>query len=131
MNISGIVIMLEENGLTEVSEILSLSDHSVIEFFYDFDIDELKAARAYANEESDAEEDSIEWKREYYIPYLLDIAKDNSEAIVEEAMDEFELEWKLEDSTLDANENKYLRFVLACAKEEYIGDLEELLNDYL
>lgn len=123
--------MLEESGLTEISEILVEDNHAILEFFYDFDSDELSAAKSYANEESDAEEGTSEWRRDWYIPYLLDIAKDNSEGIIEDAMDEFELEWKLNEVNVDSNNNGYIKFMLACCEEDYTGDLDELLNDYL
>ena len=98
-----IIEMLEENGLTEIEEILVDDDKVIVEFFYDFDRDELKAAESYANEESDTEKESEEWKKDWYIPYLLDIAKDNIENIIEDIGDEFEVEGMAHELNIDGN----------------------------
>ena len=131
MNVADIIEILEEDGLSEVEEIMASNDNAVIEFFYDFDGDEIKAARAYANEESDAEENSDEWNRDWFIPYLLEIAKDNVEAVMEDIADELQVEGIVKESKIDGNNNDYIKFIGAFCTENCKVELEDLLNDYL
>ena len=126
-----IIEMLEENGLTEIEEILVDDDKVIVEFFYDFDRDELKAAESYANEESDTEKESEEWKKDWYIPYLLDIAKDNIENIIEDIGDEFEVEGMAHELNIDGNNTDYIKFIAAFCTEDCDLSLEDMLNDYL
>ena len=131
MNAFDIIEMLEDNDLTEVKELLVEDDKVVLEFFYDFDKEELNAAKAYANEESDLEEGSYEWNRDWFIPYLLDIAKDNIESTIEDINDELELEGIFHELKIDGNNNDYIKFVSAFCTEDCNEELEEILNDYL
>lgn len=131
MDIVNITEMLIENGLSEITEILIDEEKCVLEFFYDFDKEEIEGAKAYANEESDLDEESDEWRTDYYIPYLLDIAKDNVDSIVEDICEELELSGKALEVEIDANTLDYMKFKAAFCIEEYEGDLEALLNDYL
>ena len=85
MDISEIKSFLEDNDLSDVEEIKQEDDYILLKFYYDFDNDELMAAKSYSNEESDFEAESDEWYNDYYIPFLKDIADDNVESIVEDA----------------------------------------------
>lgn len=131
MNAFEISQRLEQEGLTEIEEILVEDDKVILEFFYDFDREELNAARAYANEESDLEEDSNEWKVDWYIPYLLDIARDNIENIIEEVSDELEISGVFQEVKIDGNNNDYIKFIAAFCTDDFDMELEEILNDYL
>lgn len=131
MNAFEIAQRLEQEGLTEIEEVLVENDKVILEFFYDFDREELSAARAYANEESDLEEDSNEWKAEWYIPYLLDIAKDNIENVIEEIDDDFEVSGVFQEVKIDGNNNDYIKFVAVFCTDDCDEDLEEILSDYL
>lgn len=131
MNAFDIIEILEENGLTEIQEVLVKNDRVVLEFFYDFDNEELNAAKAYANEESDLEEGSDEWNRDWFIPYLLDIAKDNIESTIEEINDELEFEGMAHELNIDGNNKDYIKFISVFCTEDCDVELEEMLNDYL
>lgn len=131
MNITEIIGFLEENGLSEIEEIKSEDNFVVLKFYYDFDKDEILAARAYANEESDLEEESDEWYRDWYLSYLSDIARDNVDGIIEDLNDELELEGKTKEIEIDANNADYMKFVAVLCSENFEEDLEETLNDYL
>ncbi|MGL5415680.1 MAG: hypothetical protein ACRDAU_08475 [Clostridium sp.] len=131
MDIVNITEMLIENGVSEVTELLVEKEKCVLEFFYDFDKEEVEGAKAYANEESDLDEGSDEWRTDYYIPYLLDIAKDNVDSIVEDICEELEFTGKANEVEIDANTLDYMKFRVAFCIDEYEGDLEALLNDYL
>ncbi|MBM7834964.1 hypothetical protein [Clostridium sardiniense] len=131
MNAFDIIEILEDNGLTEIQEVLVKDDRVVLEFFYDFDNEELNAAKAYANEESDLEEGSDEWNRDWFIPYLLDIAKDNIESTIEEINDELEFEGMAHELNIDGNNKDYIKFISVFCTEDCDIELEEMLNDYL
>ncbi|GAA0070578.1 hypothetical protein UT300003_21020 [Clostridium sardiniense] len=131
MNAFDIIEILEDNGLTEIQEVLVKDDRVVLEFFYDFDNEELNAAKAYANEESDLEEGSDEWNRDWFIPYLLDIAKDNIESTIEEINDELEFEGMAHELNIDGNNKDYIKFISVFCTEDCDVELEEMLNDYL
>ena len=131
MQTTEIIEFLEENGLSEIEEIKTEDNFIVLKFYYDFDTDEILAARAYANEESDLEEESDEWYRDWYLSYLSDIAKDNVEGIVEDLGDELELASKIKEVEIDVNNADYMKFVAILCSEDFEEDLEETLNDYL
>lgn len=131
MNAFDIIEILEDNGLTEIQEVLVKDDRVVLEFFYDFDSEELNAAKAYANEESDLEEGSDEWNRDWFIPYLLDIAKDNIESTIEEINDELEFEGMAHELNIDGNNKDYIKFISVFCTEDCDVELEVMLNDYL
>lgn len=130
MDCSEIIDYLEENALAEIEEVKQNNDYSLIKFYYDFDRDEISAAKNYSNDESDFEEESDEWYREYYIPFLKDIAIDNVESIVEEIAEEFEVEYSLKELGMESGESGYFKFLVAVSEELNDVELEEILNDY-
>ncbi|MBS5925863.1 MAG: hypothetical protein KIC66_02090 [Clostridium sp.] len=131
MQTTEIIEFLEENGLSEIEEVKTEDNFIVLKFYYDFDKEEILAARAYANEESDLEEESDEWYRDWYLSYLSDVAKDNVEGIVEDLGDELELASKIKEVEIDVNNADYMKFVTILCSEDFEEDLEEVLNDYL
>lgn len=131
MDISEIKSFLEDNDLSDVEEIKQEDDYILLKFYYDFDKDELMAAKSYSNEESDFEAESDEWYNEYYIPFLKDIADDNVESIVEDAAEEFEIEGKYKSLVMESGELGYLRFVAVFSAEMDESEMEDILNDYV
>lgn len=131
MDISEIKSFLEDNDLSDVEEIKQEDDYILLKFYYDFDKDELMAAKSYSNEESDFEAESDEWYNEYYIPFLKDIADDNVESIVEDASEEFEIEGKYKSLVMESGELGYLRFVAVFSAEMDESEMEDILNDYV
>ena len=129
MNISEILGFLEDEGLTEVEEVSCTDEYSVIKFFYDFDNDEIEAAKAYANEESDDEENSDEWYKEWYNPYLLDVANDNVDGIMEDTIDEFEVSLNYKVTEAEIGDTNYVKYLVIVTKDEEL-DLEEIINEY-
>ena len=119
MKTSEIIEFLEENGLSEVEEIKVEDNFVVLKFYYDFDKDEILAARSYANEESDLEEESDEWYRDWYLSYLADIAKDNVESIVEDIGEELELEGKAKELEIDSNNADYMKFICVLCSDDF------------
>ncbi|MBS5984643.1 MAG: hypothetical protein KIC67_18890 [Clostridium butyricum] len=131
MDISEIKSFLEDNDLSDVEEIKQEDDYILLKFYYDFDKDELMAAKSYSNEESDFEAESDEWYNEYYIPFLKDIADDNVGSIVEDAAEEFEIEGKYKSLVMESGELGYLRFVAVFSAEMDESEMEDILNDYV
>lgn len=131
MDISEIKSFLEDNDLSDVEEIKQEDDYILLKFYYDFDKDELMAAKSYSNEESDFEAESDEWYNDYYIPFLKDIADDNVESIVEDAAEEFEIEGKYKSLIMESGELGYLRFVAVFSGEMDESEMEDILNDYV
>jgi len=131
LDISEIKSFLEDNDLSDVEEIKQEDDYILLKFYYDFDKDELMAAKSYSNEESDFEAESDEWYNDYYIPFLKDIADDNVESIVEDAAEEFEIEGKYKSLVMESGELGYLRFVAVFSAEMDESEMEDILNDYV
>lgn len=127
---SEIISYLEDNGLADVEEMKQKKSYTIIKFYYDFDKEELAAAKTYSNEESDFEPESDEWYNEYYIPYLRDIAVDNVESILEEIMDEYEVESKYKEFEMENGDSGYFKFVAVFSDELTDSEMEDVLNDY-
>lgn len=130
MEISEIEDFLQDNGLSEIEEIKSEENYSIIKFYYDFDKDELSAARAYANEESDLESESAEWYTDWYLSYLSDIANDNVEEVMEEVMEEFEVITFHKALEMTAKTADYMKFVAIITNEE-LDDMDDILMEYM
>ena len=130
MDISEIRSFLEDNDLSDVEEVKQEDDYVLVKFYYDFDKEELMAAKSYSNDESDFEAESDEWYNEYYIPYLKEIAEDNVESIIEDVAEEFEMEGKYKELGMESGDLGYLRFIAVFSPEMDEGEMEDILNDY-
>lgn len=130
MKSSEIISYLEDNDLADIEEIKQKSDYVIIRFYYDFDKEELSAAKAYATEESDFEPESDEWYNEFYIPYLRDIAIDNVESIMDEIVDELEIESKYKEFGMENGDSGYFKFAAVFSDTLIDTQMEEILNDY-
>ncbi|MBD7909939.1 MULTISPECIES: hypothetical protein [Clostridium] len=131
MEITEIIEFLEDNDISEIKEIKSEDNYVVFNFFYDFDKEEMSAARSYANEESDVEEESNEWYREWYFSYLYDVAKDNIEEILDDMNEEFGTSSLSKVITSHANNIEYVKFAVIVCNNTFEWDMEDALNDYL
>lgn len=127
---SEIISYLEDNGLEDVEEIKQKKNYVIIKFYYDFDKEELSAAKTYSTEESDFEPETDEWYNEYYIPYLKDIAVDNVESILEEIIDEYEVEAKYKEFGMENGDSVYFKFMAVFSDELTDAEMEDILNDY-
>ena len=130
MKSSEIIGYLEDNDLADIEELKKKGNCVIIKFYYDFDKEEISAAKAYSTEESDFEPESDEWYKEYYIPYLRDIAVDNAESVMEEIMEEFELEAKYKEIGMENGDSGYFKFIAAFSDELTDVEMEDILNDY-
>ncbi|NFG23566.1 hypothetical protein FDF11_08980 [Clostridium botulinum] len=130
MKSSEIIEYLEKNGLSEVEEINITDEYILIKFFYDFDKEEIDAAENYANEDCDFDDDSDEWYNDFYMPYLNDIAMDNIESIIEDAMEDLDIEGKYRQIESETRNLGYVKFISVFANSDSEVDLDEVLIDY-
>lgn len=129
MNSKDIIKVLENNGLSDIEEVSYKEGFAVIRFFYDFDEDELKAARAYAKDECEEEEESESWYEDYFLPYLNDLAIDNVGEIMEEIMEEFGAEVQYISYELDSENYEYNEFVAVVVSGDKDLNIEEVLDE--
>lgn len=129
MNSKDIIKVLENNGLSDIEEIKYKEGFAVIRFFYDFDEDELKAARAYAKDECEEEEESEGWYEDYFLPYLNDLAIDNVGEVMEEIMEEFNAEAQYISYELDSENYEYNEFVAVIVSGDKDLNIEEVLDE--
>lgn len=121
-----IIEFLGKNDLSDVEEVDYEEGILVLRFSYDFDKDELAAAKNYASDESEDTEDGEVWREEFYIPYLNDIAADNVGEIIEEAIEEFELIGQYVSYGVDEEQERN-EFIAVFSKEDF--DIEEVLDN--
>lgn len=131
MKSSEIINYLEDADLADIEELKRSAKYVIIKFYYDFDKEEMSAAKAYSTEESDYEPESDEWYNEYYVPYLKEIAVDNVESIMEEVMEELELEAVYKQLGMENGDTGYFKFVAAFSNELTDTEMEDILNDYI
>lgn len=122
-----IINFLQSNGLEEVED-LSYDDIIVLKFFFDFDDDELKAARAYASDECEEEEESDTWYDEFYLQYLNELAVDNVGEVIEDLMEELEIEAQYMSYELDKENHEYSEFVAVFYNKGKELDLDQILD---
>lgn len=130
MKSSEIISYLEDNDLDDIEELKRKSNYVVLKFYYEFDKDEINAAKVYSTEESDFEPESDEWYKEYYLPYLRDIAVDNAESILEDVMEEYEIEAKYKELGIENVDSDSFKFIAIFSDELTDSEMEDVLNDY-
>jgi hypothetical protein len=126
-----ILDFLKENGLTEAEEIGYKDDIFVVNFFYDFDEEEIKSAKAYSNDESEETAESEVWYEEFFLPYLNDLAVDNVGEVIEEIMEKFNIDgqyvsYEMDEEAHDCNE--FVAIFHEKGKEVNIEKIIEELN---
>ncbi|NLM35545.1 MAG: hypothetical protein GX206_08910 [Clostridiales bacterium] len=126
---SKIIAFLEDNDLSEVEEVKFDDEALVLRFYYDFDRDEIEAARAYANDECEEEEESEEWYEEYFLPYLNDLAIDNAGEVLEDLMDEFDVQAQYITYETDQESYDYCEFIAVIYEKDKNCDIEEILDE--
>ena len=129
MKTSTIINYLKQNDVEQIEEISYKDNFLILKFSYDFDKDETNAAKAYANEESDYEEESSEWYKEYFIPYLNDIATDNISEIIEEIIEDFEVQGQFVSYDMDINNYAFNQFLAVFTESEEEFDIDEIIDE--
>ena len=121
--------MLEKNQLSQIEEVEYKEGAVVLRFFYDFDEDEIKAARAYSNDESEDEENGDAWYEEFFLPYLYDIAVDNAGEVVEEIMEELNVNAQFVSYEMDEEEYSYNEFIAVFCPKGNAIEIEQVLEE--
>lgn len=124
MDSKAAIDFLIENSLSDVDIVKDDGDKIGVVFFYDFDKVELAAASAYANEESDYDQESSEWYSEMFLPYLKDIAVDNVSEILEDLSEELGCEYDMKWDKLESGSYQYMKFYVVLQEENEV-DAEE------
>lgn len=118
-----------ENSDLSIIEDVDYENTLVVKVFYEFDEAEINAAKCYANEETDFEENSIDWIGEGVIPYLDDIAQDSVEEIMEDLVSDLDLEVEFVAREISRENYSYKEFLLAIASEEDDLDIDKVMYD--
>ena len=131
MDSERIIYILEQNGVDDIEEIVSKDNYFVVRFCYEFDNEEISAAKAYSNEESQEEEGSSDWYSDWYLPYLYDIAKDNIQEVIEEICEEFDIEGEFKEVEAQMGDIDFMKGIAIFCQDSSEVDLEDVLNDNL
>lgn len=123
-----IINFLLNNDLEEVQEINNDGEVLVLRFYYDFDEDEISAARAYASDESEDEEEGDSWYDEFLLPYLNELAVDSTGEIIEELMEELSVEAQYMSYEIDRENYDYNEFIAVFYEKGKSIDLDEVLK---
>lgn len=124
-----IVGFLNENDISEVEEIKYKDNIFVARLYYDFDDDEIDAARNYAKDESEDEEGGEIWNEEFFLPYLNDVAIDNIGDIFEELMENLNIEVQYMSYDVDENQYDYSEIIAVFYDKDDNIDIETVLDD--
>ena len=124
-----IIKILESNEFSEIEEIEYKEDTVVLRFFYDFDEDEIEAAKAYSNDESEDEENGDEWYEEFFLPYLNDLAVDNVGEVIEGIMDELNLDAQYVSYEMDEEEYSNNEFIASFFPKGKLVEIEQVLEE--
>ena len=123
-----IISFLLDNDLDEVEELSCDNGVVVLRFYYDFDEAELSAAKAYANDECEDEEEGDSWYEEFLLPYLNELAVDSTGEVIEELMEELNLEAQYMSYELDKKNYAYNEFIGVFYEKGKDIDLDAILD---
>lgn len=124
-----IIKALKEKGVSDIEEIKYKRGYLLVKFFYDFDDDEISAARTYSNEEGTYESETEEWFKELYLPYLYDISLDNVEEYIEEITEEYEIQGQFVAYDVDINNPTFGEFLAIFSEDEEEVDIDEVVEE--
>ena len=124
-----IIKALKEKGVSDIEEIKYKRGYLLVKCFYDFDDDEIAAARSYSNEEGTYESETEEWFKELYLPYLYDISLDNVEEYIEEITEEYEIQGQFVAYDVDINNPTFGEFLAIFSEDEEEVDIDEVVEE--
>jgi len=127
----GILNYLKENGLGDAEELAYKDDIFVVNFFYDFDEEEIKSAKAYSNDESKEEEkeEGEIWYEEFFLPYLNDLAVDNVGEVIEEIMGKFNIDGQYVSYEMDEEAHECNEFVAIFHEKGKEINIEKIIEE--
>lgn len=118
---------LDESGMSDIEVVKEEKDYMAVKFYYDFDSDELKAAEAYANDESGKEKDDS-WFEEFYLPYLTELAVDNVGEVVEEIMGDTGTKAQFISYQMEEDDD-FSEFIAVFHDENAVLSIEDILEN--
>ena len=124
-----IINFLKQNELEDIEELTYKDEAFVVRFYYDFDEDEIEAAKAYSNDESEDEEEGEIWVKDFFIPYLSDMAADNVGEVIEEIMEDYDLDAQFMSYELDEENYCTNEFVAVFYKKGIDLDIEKVFEE--
>ncbi len=127
MNKEKIIECLLKDGLSDIED-LNCEEALALRFFYDFDEEEVKAAKAYANDECGDEVEGDKWYYEYFLPYLSDLAVDNVGETIENVMGELNIDAQYMTYELDKENHSYGEFVAVFYEKGKDIELDTILD---
>lgn len=117
---------LDESGMSDIEVVKEEKDYMAVKFYYDFDADEMKAAEAYANDESGKEKNEA-WLEEFYLPYLTEMAVDNVGEIIEEVMGDTGTKAQFVSYQMEEGDD-YSEFIAVFHEEDAAVSIEDILD---
>ncbi|HDK7137930.1 TPA: hypothetical protein PTV74_001699 [Clostridium botulinum] len=131
MNKEEIIDYLNDNDIYNIEEIEYNEDVFPIKIYYEFDEEEILAAKTYAEEEDSKEniEDGEEEEDLLYKPYLNDISRDNVEDILEELKEDLDIEaqYICYDDAVDNGVNEFIVVFYEKGKNVDIDEIIEFV----
>lgn len=131
MDNNKIIDILEENLLSQIEELRSEKDLFLVRFYLDFDEVVLSAAKSYSNEESDYEEESLEWYKEYFIPYLYEYGNDEVVDIIEEIVDELDISGEIMAFQIDNTSYETMQFMALFTDNDKEITIEDVAREFI
>jgi hypothetical protein len=128
MNKDNILQYLENNGLSDIDILKEEEGLIVATAYYDFDGDELDAAKAYADDQVE-EDDTEEVYNEFFNNYLVDLAVDNLGEVMEELIEEEGIDAQYLTYELDPEEVESLQVAMLFSSGDTDNDLEDILDE--
>lgn len=124
-----IIEFLENEGLSEI-DVIDYKDEDVLvlNFFYTFDEAELEAAKQFANDNYEEDNEDV-WYEEYFLPYLTDMAADNIRDIVDDLGEKFGVEGEFVLYEMDRDYHSECECILALAEKGKDFDIEDILDE--
>ncbi|QAT40275.1 hypothetical protein [Clostridium sp. JN-9] len=129
MDNDAIIEILEDNGIDDIEIIDTRDNIIVLRFFYDFDEDEIKAAKAYANDMSKDKNNVKSYTENFIIPYLSDIAVDNVGDIIEDIMEDLHIEAQFISYDIDNEDYTYNEFTAVFYEKNIKIDFDKILEE--
>ncbi|URZ05866.1 hypothetical protein [Clostridium felsineum] len=124
-----ILEFMVDEAVSDLKEINYDKDLFVIKFHYNFDEYEMKAAKAFADEECSSKDEKDTWYSEYYMPFLSDIAKDNVEASVEDCADEFSIKAECLVHDCTDEKNKFSEALVIFSEGNKSFDIDKIAKE--
>jgi len=118
----------QSQGIGLVEEIKYKPGFLVLRLVYDYDEDELEAAKDYANSQTSLEKDEDNWYDEYYIPYIIDLAVDEVRDTIEEIVEEMDIDAQYI-SYEPERDDESCEFIAVFTNKDTEYDIDDVLDE--